>query len=219
MEVIRGSAEHASDVAEFWNAKAQDKDSWWYAAPAKTAAEITDLLSQGYSLVVAIDGKQLIGFGMWFGPQLIGFTATSARSLLSHDAGLGRGELWPSWPVGNSRSATTEKAWTDALNVAEIKPLGHKPLKPGDDEEKRKPWTCRADGDLDAAAKGHRQETRGDGPLMPTLILQPDESDLGCRDTFIGDGPYVATNYGGFDYMYRRGPNARQRPAERCFGR
>jgi hypothetical protein len=59
MEVIRGSAEHASAVSAFWNEKAQDADSWWFGAPTRTPAEIVDLLSQGLSLVVACDGPQV----------------------------------------------------------------------------------------------------------------------------------------------------------------
>jgi hypothetical protein len=45
---------------------------------------------------------------------------------------------------------TTEKQWMDALDVIEVSPLGYKPLKPGDDQAVRKPWTYRADANLDA---------------------------------------------------------------------
>jgi hypothetical protein len=33
MQFIKGWVGHATAVADFWNAKAQDSDSWWYGAP------------------------------------------------------------------------------------------------------------------------------------------------------------------------------------------
>lgn len=37
---------------------------------------------------------------------------------------------------------------------------------------------------------------------MATLILQPDEDHLTCRDTFIGSAAFANMNFGGFDLMY-----------------
>jgi hypothetical protein len=150
MEVLKGSVEHSSAVADLWNAKAQDLNSWWYGAPTRTAEEIIDLLSQGFSLVVALDSGVLLGFGLWLGPNLLGFTASN------RDAFYRMMRVWAQENPGQRGMSvipardTTEKGWTDALGVADIRPMGHKPLKPGDDPVTRKVWTCRADADLDS---------------------------------------------------------------------
>lgn len=150
MEIIKGSPDHASAVAEFWNEKAQDSESWWFGSPNKTTEEIADLLLQGFSLVVAIDARQLVGFGMWLGPRLLGFTATSPEAFYRMM------RVWCQENPGQRGLSvipardTTEKGWTDVLGVAETRPMGHKPIKPGDDVKSRKPWTYSAEGSLDA---------------------------------------------------------------------
>ncbi len=150
MDIIKGSRDYVNEVADFWNAKSQDPDSWWYGSPTRTGDEITALLSQGYSLVVAIDAKQLIGFGMWYGPRLIGFTATAQEAFYRML------RVWAQENPGQRGLSvipardTIEKRWMDELGVAELKPLGHKPLKIGESRTARKPWTLRADGSLDA---------------------------------------------------------------------
>jgi hypothetical protein len=150
MEITKGSADHAKAVAEFWNAKAQDSDSWWFGAPTRTADEIIGLLSQEYSLVVALDLDVFLGFGLWLGQRLLGFTA------LNREAFYRMMRVWAQENPGQRGMSvipardTIEKRWTDELGVAEITPLGHKPLKPGDDPVTRKVWTCRADADLDS---------------------------------------------------------------------
>jgi hypothetical protein len=40
MDIIKGSHDHASAVADFWNARAQDPNSWWYGSPQKTAVPV-----------------------------------------------------------------------------------------------------------------------------------------------------------------------------------
>jgi len=150
MEVIKGSIKHTTAVAEFWNAKAQNQDSWWFEAPWKSADEINDLLSQGFSLVVALDHGVLMGFGLWYGPQLLGFTAVNQEAFYRML------RVWAEENPGKRGFSvipardTTEKRWMDELGVAELKPLGHKPLKVGEARAARKPWTLRADGPLDA---------------------------------------------------------------------
>lgn len=150
MEIIKGSPEHAGAVATFWNAKSADPQSWWYGSPEKTPEEITNLLSQGFSLVVAIDGKELVGFGMWLGPRLLGFTA------LIREAFYRLMRVWAEENPGQRGLSvipardTTEKAWLDALGTGEITPMCYKPIGRGDDPTKRKPWTCRLEGSLDA---------------------------------------------------------------------
>jgi hypothetical protein len=150
MEVIKGTVEHAGAVAEFWNAKAQDPQSWWYGSPTKTADQIAGLLSQGYSLVVALDLGVLMGFGLWLGPRLLGFTA------LNREAFYRMMRVWAQENPGQRGISvipardTTEKGWTDALGVADVQPLGHKPLKAGEDRATRKVWTYRAEADLNS---------------------------------------------------------------------
>jgi hypothetical protein len=150
MEIIKGSPDHTGAVADFWNARAQDPESWWYGSPAKTAEEIANLLSQGFSLVVAIDGKELVGFGLWLGPRLLGFTATNREAFYRMM------RVWAEENPGQRGLSvipardTTEKSWFDALSVGEITPMGYKPIGRGDDPATRKPWTCRAEGSLDA---------------------------------------------------------------------
>jgi hypothetical protein len=150
MEVIKGTVDHAHDVAEFWNAKAQDSNSWWYGSPQKTAHDIANLLSQGFSLVVALDHGVLMGFGLWLGPRLLGFTA------LNRDAFYRMLRVWAEENPGQRGLSvipardTTEKDWFDALGTGEITPMGYKPIARGDDPTKRKPWTCRLEGSLDA---------------------------------------------------------------------
>jgi hypothetical protein len=150
MQIEKGSSDRASAVADFWNAQAHDPESWWYGSPATTGEEIADLLARGFSLVVALEGDQLIGFGIWNGPDLIGFTATNA------DAFYRMMQVWCLENPGQRGLSvipardTTEKQWMDALDVIEVSPLGYKPLKPGDDQAVRKPWTYRADANLDA---------------------------------------------------------------------
>lgn len=149
MDVIKGTVGHASAVAEFWQAKAADSNSWWYGSPSKTADEIADLVSQGFSLVVALDQGVLMGFGLWLGPRLLGFTA------LNREAFYRMMRVWAQENPGQRGLSvipardTTEKRWTDALGVAGFVPLGHKPLKSGEDRASRKPWTYRAEADLD----------------------------------------------------------------------
>ena len=150
MEIIKGTVKHASAVADFWNAKAQDPSSWWYGSPAKTGDEITSLLSQGFSLVVALDHGVLMGFGLWLGPRLLGFTA------LNREAFYRMLRVWAEENPGQRGLSvipardTTEKAWFDALGTGEITPMGYKPIGRGDDPATRKPWTCRAEGSLDS---------------------------------------------------------------------
>jgi hypothetical protein len=150
MEVIKGTVDHASVVAEFWNAKAQDQASWWYGSPAKTAEEIASLLSQGFSLVVVLDHGVLMGFGLWLGPRLLGFTA------LNREAFYRMMRVWAENHPGQRGLSvipardTTEKTWFDALGTGELTPMGYKPIGRGDDPAKRKPWTCRLEGSLDA---------------------------------------------------------------------
>ena len=36
---------------------------------------------------------------------------------------------------------------------------------------------------------------------MASLVLQPDEDHLTCRDTFIGNAAFSSTNFGGFDLL------------------
>ena len=150
MEILKGAVAHTEAVAAFWNAQSQDPNSWWYGSPTKTGNEIAALLARGFSLVVAPDGDQLIGFGIWTGPQLIGFTATNAEAFY---------RMMRVWVLENPGQRglsvipardTTEKRWMDALGMVEVSPLGFKPLKPGDDVAVRKPWTYRADANLDA---------------------------------------------------------------------
>ncbi|MGE0769302.1 MAG: hypothetical protein AB7L90_22900 [Hyphomicrobiaceae bacterium] len=150
IEVRKGTADDASAVADFWNAKAQDPSSWWYGSPQKTADDIANLLSQGFSLVVALDHGVLIGFGLWLGPRLLGFTA------LNRDAFYRMLRVWAEENPGQRGLSvipardTTEMAWFDALRTGEITPMGYKPIGRGDDPTKRKPWTCRLEGSLDA---------------------------------------------------------------------
>ena len=150
MQISKGSRDHTGAVADFWNAKAQEAESWWHGSPATTGEGIADLLARRFSLVVALDGTQLIGFGIWNGPDLIGFTAANAEAFY---------RLMRRWCLENPGERglsvipardTTEKRWMDALGVIEVSPLGYKPLKPDDDQSTRKPWTYRADGSLDA---------------------------------------------------------------------
>jgi len=150
MEIIKGSREHIGAVAELWNAKAQDPQSWWYGSPQKIADDIADLLSQGFSLVVALDHGVLMGFGLWLGPRLLGFTA------LNREAFYRMLRVWAEENPGQRGLSvipardTTEKAWFDALGVGELIPMGYKPIGRGDDPTKRKPWTLRLEGSLDA---------------------------------------------------------------------
>lgn len=150
MEVMKGTVDHASTVAEFWNAKAQDPTSWWYGSPAKTANEIADLLSQGFSLVVALDHGVLMGFGLWLGPRLLGFTA------LNREAFYRMMRVWCDENPGERGLSvipareTTEKTWFDLLGVGELTPMGFKPIGPDADPANRKPWTLRLEGSLDA---------------------------------------------------------------------
>lgn len=150
MEIIKGSPDHAGAVAEFWNAKARDPNSWWQGSPTKTSEDIAALLSHGFSLVVAIDDKEFLGFGLWYGPRLLGFTAKNAEAFHRMM------RVWAQENPGQRGLSvipardTTEKRWTDALGVAGFVPLGHKPLKSGEDRASRKPWTYRAEADLDA---------------------------------------------------------------------
>jgi hypothetical protein len=153
MNIIKGSDEHAGQVAQLWNAKALEPESWWYGSPTKTPGEIADLLSQGFSLVVALDGNSLVGFGLWYGPQLLGFTTTNQEAFYRML------RVWAEENPGQRGLSvipardTIEKRWMDELGVAELAPLSHKPLKPGDDRATRKPWTYRAEADLDALRK------------------------------------------------------------------
>jgi hypothetical protein len=150
MEVIKGTVKHADAVAEFWNAKSQDANSWWYGSPQKTADDIATLLSQGFSLVVALDHGVLMGFGLWLGPRLLGFTA------LNREAFYRMLRVWAEENPGQRGLSvipardTTEKAWFDELRVGELTPMGYKPIARGDDPTTRKPWTCRLEGSLDA---------------------------------------------------------------------
>ncbi|MGD9720563.1 MAG: hypothetical protein AB7O59_16830 [Pirellulales bacterium] len=150
MEIVKGSREHTSAVADLWNAKAQDQASWWYGSPQKTADDIANLLSQEFSLVVALDHDVLVGFGLWLGPRLLGFTA------LNRDAFYRMLRVWAEENPGQRGLSvipardTTEKAWFDVLGVGELAPMGYKPIGRGDDPTKRKPWTCRLEGSLDA---------------------------------------------------------------------
>lgn len=150
MDVINGTFDHTAAVAEFWNAKAQDPSSWWHGSPQKNAGDITNLLSQGFSLVVALDHGVLLGFGLWLGPRLLGFTA------LNREAFYRMLRVWAQENPGQRGLSvipardTTEKAWFDALGVGELTPMGYKPIGRGDDPTKRKPWTLRLEGSLDA---------------------------------------------------------------------
>jgi hypothetical protein len=150
MEVIKGTVDHSAAVADFWNAKAQDSNSWWYGSPAKTGEDIVNLLSHGFSLVVALDHDVLMGFGLWSGPRLLGFTA------LNREAFYRMLRVWTEENPGQRGLSvipardTTEKAWFDELRTGEITPMGFKPIGRGDDPANRKPWTCRLEGSLDA---------------------------------------------------------------------
>ena len=48
MEVIEGSPYHAHGVAAFWNANAEDPESWGNGSPDKTGEEIVALPSNGF---------------------------------------------------------------------------------------------------------------------------------------------------------------------------
>jgi hypothetical protein len=150
MEILKGSIDHTRAVADLWNAKAQDANSWWYGSPQKTADDIANLLSQGFSLVVALDHGVLLGFGLWSGPRLLGFTALNREAFY---------RMMRAWALENPGQRglsvipardTTEKRWADELGIVELSPMGFKPLARGDDPATRKPWTLRAEGSLDA---------------------------------------------------------------------
>jgi hypothetical protein len=91
-----------------------------------------------------------MGFGLWLGPRLLGFTA------LNRDAFYRMLRVWAEENPGQRGLSvipardTTEKTWFDALGTGEITPMGYKPIGRGDDPTKRKPWTCRLEGSLDA---------------------------------------------------------------------
>lgn len=150
MEIVKGTTDHAGVVAGFWNAKSQDPQSWWYGSPQKTADDIAGLLPQGFSLVIALDESGLIGFGLWLGPRLTGFTATNSEAFYRMmrvwcDENLGERGL----SVIPARDSI-EREWFDALRTGEIAPMGYKPIGPDDDPSDRKPWTLRLEGSLDA---------------------------------------------------------------------
>ena len=154
MDIIKGSPDHAGAVADFWNAKAQEPNSWWYGSPVKTAKEIADLLLQGFSLVVAVDRGVFMGFGLWLGPRLLGFTALNRESFYRML------RVWAEENPGQRGLSvipardTTEKAWFDELRTGEVTPMGYKPIGRGDDPANRKPWTCRLEGQPGCVADG-----------------------------------------------------------------
>ncbi len=149
MDIINGTLDHVNAVADFWNAKAADPSSWWYGSPTKTGEDIAALLSQGQSLVVALDRGQLIGFGIWLGPRLTGFTATNSEAFYRMM------RVWTQENPGQRGLSvipardTTEKAWFDVLGAGELTPAGYKPISAGQDSATRKPWTYHLDGSLD----------------------------------------------------------------------
>jgi hypothetical protein len=150
MEVIRGTAEHAAAVASYWNAVTLDDDSWWFGAPMRSPEEIAGLLDQGFTLAIALEGKDLVGFGLWLGPEPIGFTATDRRVFLRIV------RLWCEECPGQKGTAivsardSREMRWINQLGVTELRPLGFKPLKRGEDKASRKVWQYRATVDLDS---------------------------------------------------------------------
>jgi hypothetical protein len=161
MEVIRGTAEHARAVADYWNAVTLDDDSWWFGASRRTPGEIAGLIEHGFTLAVALDGQQLVGFGLWLGPEPIGFTATDQHVFLRIV------RLWCEENAGKRGSAivsardSREMRWINQLGVAELRPLGHKPLRRGDARAARKIWTYQATANLDllrAAVEGQLAE-------------------------------------------------------------
>jgi hypothetical protein len=150
MEVIRGTGEHARAVADYWNAVTLDDDSWWFGAPMRTPEEIAGLIDQGFTLVVALDGKHLAGFGLWLGPNPIGFTATDRRVFLRIV------RMWCEENPGQKGTAivsardSREIRWIHQLGVTEFRPLGYKPLKRGEAKTARKVWQYQATVDLDS---------------------------------------------------------------------
>jgi hypothetical protein len=150
MDVIRGTAAHARAVADYWNAVTLDDDSWWFGAAMRTPEEIASLLDQGFTLVVVLDGKHLAGFGLWLGPNPIGFTATDRRVFLRIV------RMWCEENPGQKVTAivsardSREMRWIRQLDATEFRPMGYKPLKRCEAKAARKVWQYQAIVDLDS---------------------------------------------------------------------
>jgi hypothetical protein len=151
MNIRPGTSDDTEAVAALWNAQAANPDSWWYLSPDKSKADLDELIAGPFTLYVAIDGD-LIGFGLWQGALLTGFTASTAEAfyrLMREWARLCPGERGKS--IIPARD-TIEKSWIDVLPPIELLPHGFKPLAPGDDPATRKAWTYRCEAELDDLA-------------------------------------------------------------------
>jgi hypothetical protein len=157
-------------VAQLWNLKTLDATSCWFEAGNVDAAYVGNLLSDGYSVVLARVDATPAGFGMWCGPpelpRLVALAADDADVYYHLMAAFcDEGRSWGAQrgfaEIGTA--PTSEKARMDALEVIEYTAIGFEPLAPDEPTSERVPKLLRAECDL-ATLDGRLIEILGGAP-------------------------------------------------------
>jgi len=131
-------------LAALWNVKTLDEQSCWYQAAQVTAAYITGLMSAGYTLVIAEDNQQPLGFGVWCGPlelpRLVALAADDTQvyyhlMLVYCNWAIAAGAVRGFAEI--DARPTSERARMDALEIITYRPVGFEPLPAGASSEDR----------------------------------------------------------------------------------
>ncbi len=152
MHIKRGTTDDLEAVVNYWNSLIGNPQSAWQFSPPVTIADIEERLDHNFALWIALEGKELIGIGIWRTNQLTGVSAKNKKAFY---------RLFKEWATENPHTVgvlempaleTDELTWLQIVEgyKPQFIPHGYKALQPGEDVANRKLWTWRVLFDLDA---------------------------------------------------------------------
>lgn len=154
MIVRKGVESDYPAVVLYWNSLIGKDWSCFKFAPTTTVEAIGAFIQNGYSLYVAYEGDELVGFGMWKNETLLGCPSNTRE--IWHQLG----KHWVEENLGKigvmryPNIVCNEVTWFDDMGVPlERTPESYKPLKPGEDISQRKVWTYKVTVPMDAVKR------------------------------------------------------------------
>ncbi len=142
----------AASISALWITQSRNRASWWWNTGEPDDAAIARKINHPEITVgCAHDGRALVGFGLWLGRELQGFTALNKEAFY---------RLMILWCEGREgevgcsfipNRVTNERTWLDEIGVMEDtpqKPHSHHPLKRGEDPKNRVVGLLRIEGPL-----------------------------------------------------------------------
>jgi hypothetical protein len=142
-------------IAALWDHMSGIAESCWYGAASATPAMIDAHMSAGVVFVLATDGEEPLGFGLWrpIGDALrLHALAADTAEVYYHlmvayaEWGIDQ-NLAAGWCEIDTRQ-TRERGWMDALAAVAVEPIGREPLVAGQDPELRAVEWLRVSADL-----------------------------------------------------------------------